>query len=285
MANETETVAVNESVGNVTLDSVGFVANESATSSINITASANPLPSSPEFDAAAQATGLGYFNISHSTANEDLRNVSLTFRIDRETVDGEADSPRDIAMYRFTDGRWVAQPTRLVRTTDDFYEYRTVAAGYSEWVAGTNQPEMEIADTSVGVEAQATAGGDRAQIDARIRNDGDADGVYVTRLLLNGDVIDQRRVTVPEDAAIQVTFDRSFEESGTFRVTVNNVTAGVVDVSDTGEITVSQSGAAVTARTTTGSSGGGGPLTPALAAVLVLAVTAGVVFRFRSRSR
>lgn len=280
-ANETQNVDVNGSAGNVTLDSVGFVSNESATSTINVTASANPLPDAPEFDISAETRGLGYFSIEHSTANEDLQNVSLTFRIDRTAVQRAAGSPDEIAMYRYTDGEWVAQPTRLVGETDGFYRYRTFADGYSEWVAGTNRPEMRISDASVSVEARTAAGGDRARIDARIANDGEADGVYVTRLLLDDEVIDERRVTVPDGTTVQVTFDRSFDRAGRFRVTVNNVTAGVVDISEAGNITVYDSGADVPPLTTEGSSGGG-PLTPSLALALLLSLAAGLALRFRS---
>ena len=280
-ANETQTVDVNGSAGNVTLDSVGFVSNESATSTVNVTASANPLPDAPTFDISERTRGLGYFSIDHSTANEDLQNVSLTFRIDRETIEREADSPDEIAMYRYTDGEWVAQPTRLVGGTDEYLRYRTFADGYSEWVAGTNRPEMRISDASVSVEARTAAGGDRARIDARIANDGEADGVYVTRLLLDDEVVDERRVTVPDGTTVQVPFDRSFERSGRFRVTVNNVTAGVVDISEAGNITVYDSGADVPPLTTEGSSGGG-PLTPAVALALLLALAAGLALRLRS---
>lgn len=280
-AGETATVAVDQRAGNVTLDTVEFVSNESATAAVNVTSSEDPLPSSPDFDISPETEGIGYFSIEHSGGNEALSNVTLTVRVQRSTV-AEADaSPDEIALYRYDGGRWVAQPTRFVREDGDAYVYQVLASGFSEWVAGTNRPEIRVSEAGVTVEASATDGGDRARIDARITNNGDADGVYVTRLLLEGEAVDERRVTVPDGGTVQVTFDRAFEDTGTYAVTVNNVTAGTVEVSASGNLTVRESGPVdvTPVRTTSGD----GPLFPGARYGALLALLLALGARCRSR--
>ena len=288
-AGDVETVALDQRAGNVTLSRLRFVANASTRGNVSVTASDEPLPDAPAFDVSTETTGLGYFRIDHSVSNDDVANVSLTFRIDRATLEAADASPGEVALYRHTAGRWVAQPTTFLGRSGDVLRFRTTADGYSEWVAGTNRPEMRVAEASVTVEASTAAGGDRALIDARITNDGAADGVYVTRLLLDEAVVDERRVTVPEGGTVQVTFDRSFDDPGTFRVTVNNVTAGVVRVADSGAITVREANASDVPATpastpTPTASGDDGSLRPTLSGVLLVGVAVGLWVRARSKS-
>jgi len=278
---ERETVDVDRTGGNVTLDTVEVTANRTTNGTVNVTASSDPLPDSPAFDVSTNTRGLGYFRIEHSAPNEDFSNATLTFRIDRSAVRRSDAAPEDVAMYRYTDGRWVAQPTTFLGLDGDLLRYRTTADGLSEWVAGTNRPEISITNASVSVEASQTSEGDRARIDARITNNGEADGVYVTRLLLGEEVLDERRVTVPDGGTVQVTFDRSFDTTGSYTLTVNTVTAGVIEVSDSGTIAVREAGDSVAPLDTTTATEG--PLLPSATALALAALCLGVVTRLLSR--
>jgi PGF-pre-PGF domain-containing protein len=276
-----ETVELDQRAGNVTLDTVAITANRSTAVRLNVTASGRPLPDAPAFDVSPDTEGLGYFRVDHTVSNEDLTNVTLTVSVDRSAVTAAGAEPEEIALYRYSDGRWVAQPTRLVDETQDTYLYAVPANGLSDWVAGTNRPEMRIAEASVTVEASVEENPDRARIEARITNNGDADGVYVARLLLEESIVDERRVTVPEAGTVQVTFERSFGAAGTYRLTVNNVTAGIVEVSEAGDVSVrDDEEVGVPAETTTA---GRGPVLPAGGPALVFVLLVGLGSRWIAR--
>jgi PGF-pre-PGF domain-containing protein len=266
---------VNATGGNVTLESAGFTSDDNETAAINVTASGDRLASSPEFDFSEDNRALGYFSIDHSQSNEDISTVSLTFRIPKSVVDEAAESPEQITMYRYNESResYVAQITEFQRETDEAYVFRTTATGFSEWVAGTERPSMRIARASVSIAARSGGETGSATVEARITNEGEADGVYVTKLLLDEDVVEQRRVTVPTGGTVQVTFDRAFEQEGVYSVLVNNVTAGKVQVLSNGTVLEHDADAAITPVTT---NSGSGPLLSTLGRVALLALLFGV---------
>ena len=68
------------------------------------------------------------------------------------------------------------------------------------------------------------------RISARVTNDGRATGVYRARLLVDGEVVAVRHVTVAAGGTRQVNFHRSFDRPGTYRVAVGDATAGAVVV-------------------------------------------------------
>ena len=246
-ANESESVDI---------DGISVTPSRDMDMSINITDSENPLSTTPDFETNDNATGLRYLNVSNSVSNEEIEQVQFTFRMRKDRVanltaapsENTTANPDAITMYRYnaTTG-WVEEETRRIRTTDTHHVYVTNGTGFSEWTTAAKRPDIRVADATASVDAARV--GDTVDIQVTLRNDGGADGVFLTELLLNGDVVDDRRVTVPDGGTVGVTFERPFDQPGDYEVRVNDVSVGIIEVTSGG---VQQRTA-----TTSGSSDGG----------------------------
>jgi hypothetical protein len=229
---------------NATIESVGVVPENDTEVDLSIQSSTEPLRTSPRFNVSRVSRdddALAYFSIDSSVSNEQIERATIRLRVPKSAVDQETVDPEDVTMYRFDErDEPVAQPTEFIEEIDSSFVYEVTSDGFSEWVAGTKRPSLRVSQASIALQASGGGNEDQARVDARITNDGEADAVYVTRLLLNEDIVEERRVTVPQGGTVQVTFQRDFRNTGTYRVTVNNVTAGTVSVAENGSVSVAE---------------------------------------------
>jgi len=72
--------------------------------------------------------------------------------------------------------------------------------------------------------------GDNVGVEVTIRNEGGSDGTFTTKLILDGEVVAQKDVSITPNNDRQVTFDRQIEDRGTYSVKVNDKPAGEVEV-------------------------------------------------------
>jgi P pilus assembly chaperone PapD len=220
--------------------------------SLNVTDSPEPLPTTPDLETGDNAAGLTYINVTKSISNEDIEEVRYRYRISKErvanmTVDpavlnssrvgnDTVAGPQAITMYRYVDGQWQEERTRVVGESATHYEFVTIGDGFSEWTAAAKRPDIRIADASADVEAARV--GDDVLIQVQLTNDGGADGIFDTRLLFNGTVVDQREVTVPDGSTVPVSFDQQVDQPRVYQVTVNDVPVADITVSSEGEAAV-----------------------------------------------
>ena len=159
--------------------------------------------------------------------------------------------------------------------------YRASASGFSEWTVGAKQPRFEVLRAAVDVESVTV--GDSVNVIVRITNTGGADGDFLAELLLNEEVVDSREVFIAPNGTSQVTFDREFGETGTYRVRVNNASAGQVEVqgaAGSGATDATTNGTQTTENSS--SSGiGGPPINPIVALLALVVVAAAVSYRLR----
>lgn len=231
-ANESESVAV---------DRISVTPSRDTNFSMNVTDSENPLSTTPDFETGDNATGIRYLNVSNSLPNEEIEDVQFTFRVRKDRVANLTDpsnenttaNPDAITMYRYnaTTG-WVEEGAKRIRTTDTHHVYVTNGTGFSEWTTAAKRPDIRVSDATASVDAARV--GDTVDIQVTLQNDGGADGVFLTELLLNGDVVDDRRVTVPDDGTVGVTFERPFDQPGDYEVRVNEVSVGIIEVTSGG---------------------------------------------------
>lgn len=243
---------------------------------LDTTSSATPLADAPGFRTDADATvGLRYVDVTHSFPNSAVENASLTFRVDRERIESlRGTDPEDVVVYRYADGEWVERPTEIVAENDGTLVLRATADGFSDWTVGAKQASFEVVRADVSVSSVTL--GDSVNVNVRIENTGGADGQFLTELLLNEEVVDSREVEIAAGGTAQVTFDRSFGQPGTYRVRVNDVPAGSVEVAEGG----TDAGTGTAGGTAT-SSGSGDALGPLLVALVVSAAAAAVGRRRR----
>jgi hypothetical protein len=235
-SNESSTVDVEE---------ISVTPERDGSLSLNVTDSAEPLGTTPSLDTGDNATGLRYLSVNHSIPNEEIQRFQYRFRVrkdraERITAGADANTstnPGAITMYRHVEGEWREQNTTYLGESGEYYRYVTTASGASEWTAAAKRPDIRIVDADASVDAARV--GETVAIQVQLSNDGGADGVFVTRLLLNGSVVEDRTVTVPDGGTVPVSFERPFEEAGNYRVTVNEVSVGTITINEAGQPEVS----------------------------------------------
>jgi PGF-pre-PGF domain-containing protein len=263
----------------VQVDAVSVTPKRDGNFSLNVTSSTDPLDSTPSFNLSDGTQGLGYMSVGHSIDNANISNASFTYRVNKSRMANMQSEPEDVSLYRNVNGTWTAMPTTLVGEGDTYYAFRTTAPGLSEWTAAAKRPRISVTDAFANVTAASVD--DEVSIRVRITNTGGADGVYETRLLLNGSTVESKRVTVVPNSTRQVFFERSFSQPGDYTVEVNEVFVAVVDITGANRsVDVSQAATVVSSgnatattdpsQTTTTSSSGFGPLSPVVAVVALL---------------
>jgi len=201
---------------------------------MNVTSSEEPQDTTPEFEPAAEngTELLNTMSIQHSIPNEDIEEATVEISVNKDRLaELEATDPEDVEVYRFDEDReeWVVADADFRRETDTHLIYEASADGFSEWATGAQQAQFEVVQADVSVSTITT--GDSVNVNVRIENTGGADGEFLTELLLDQDVVDERSVDIAAGGTAQVTFDRSFDQPGDYSVRVNDVLAGDVTVS------------------------------------------------------
>ncbi|WP_455448956.1 CARDB domain-containing protein [Natrinema thermotolerans] len=108
------------------------------------------------------------------------------------------------------------------------YEIGIEGVGYqSVTVAG---PQLEVSSATID-DATITAG-ETADVRATVRNPSDRRIERTLELSVDGIVVDTRTVSIPANGERTVTFQRSFDESGTYAIAVSGVDAGTVTVEE-----------------------------------------------------
>ena len=195
---------------------------------MRVTNSREPLPGSPAFDPEEAAESLGRIRLDHSITNEEVEEVSYTFRVSKAHLRATDTDFEDVSLYRHADGRWNELPTDVVGETETHYVFSADSPGMSEFAIGAKRPSFDAywAD----VEAGSVEAGDVVSVSGRVTNHGGADGVYDARLLVDGEVVEQRSVTIAAGGTRQVNFRTRMDRPGERAVAINERTAGEVTV-------------------------------------------------------
>ncbi|WP_226004696.1 CARDB domain-containing protein [Natrinema salinisoli] len=93
----------------------------------------------------------------------------------------------------------------------------------------TTGPDFEVVDGELS--ADTVRVGERIDVTATVENGG-GNGTEPVELLVDGDVDTERKVTLEEGAAENVTFERPFNETGSADIAVGDLELGTVTVRD-----------------------------------------------------
>ncbi|AGB30266.1 hypothetical protein C488_05152 [Natrinema pellirubrum DSM 15624] len=160
--------------------------------------------------------------------------VNATYRNDgdgwgtetaRLTVDGTVVDRRTVALSSGEE-RTVSFERRM--EWPGTYEVGIEGVGYqSVTVAG---PQVEVSSATID-DATITAG-ETADVRATVRNPSDRRIERTLELSVDGIVVDTRTVSIPANGERTVTFQRAFDEPGTYAIAVSGVDAGTVTVEE-----------------------------------------------------
>ena len=177
-----------------------------------------------------------HFNVSYDEepATDEVR---FTFSVDRELIEENDLSIGSIALYRYADGEWERLDTTVVGGTGDSYRYRAESPGLSVFAVSTAEPRTGPSGaafnvTNPAIDKTTVAAGENATVGATVVNAGDAEGTFTLELTVDGDVVDRRSVTLVPGEDERVTFTRTFEDPGSYRIGIGGLDAGELVVED-----------------------------------------------------
>jgi hypothetical protein len=177
-----------------------------------------------------------HFNVSYDEepATDEVR---FTFSVDRELIEENDLSTGSIALYRYADGEWEQLDTTVVGGTGDSYRYRAESPGLSVFAVSTTEPRTGPSGaafnvTNPAIDKTTVAAGENATVGATVVNAGDAEGTFTLELTVDGDVVDRRSVTLVPGEDERVTFTRTFEDPGSYRIGIGGLDAGELVVED-----------------------------------------------------
>jgi hypothetical protein len=212
----------------VAVDALSFVPERDGNVTLSVATNASRFEDVPAFAPEDGTEPAGFVRVEHSIANENVGNVTFTLRVRRDLLAGNETGPEDVALYRYENGTWTELPTRLVGEGDTHVFFEARAPGLSDFATGVEQAKFRITDAVVTVTRIRTDEG--TEVLVRVRNVGGADGTYEVELLLGGDVVDRRELSIAPNGTRQATFERSFGDPGTYEVYVNDRFVGNVTV-------------------------------------------------------
>ncbi|WP_210424181.1 PGF-pre-PGF domain-containing protein [Halorussus ruber] len=231
-ANRSVSVNVSETEAadaDVAFDAVNVTPTKNGSFTLDVTASEAPIAGkTPTRELTNGTEPLAYLSVDHSISDRNISDVTFRFRVKRDRV--SASERDEIAMYRYHGGTWNELPTRLVETTERHYVYQVRSPGLSEFAAGKQRPQFEIANATVDLSTLSV--GDALKVQVRITNEGDADGTFGAELVLGSETVADRQLTIAAGGMRQTTFERRVTDPGTYEVYVNDFRVGEVVVDE-----------------------------------------------------
>ena len=212
----------------VAFDGVSVTVKRGGDFTMEVTNSREALPGSPDFEPEAAADALGRIRLEHSITNEEVEDVSYRFRVSKARLAERGTDFEQVSLYRYADGEWSELPTDVVGETDTHYLLSADSPGMSEFAVGAKRPDFDTYWADVDADAVET--GSTVTVSGRVTNQGGADGVYVARLSIDGEVVEERAVTVAAGGTRQVNFRIQLARPGDRSISIEGVHAGEVVV-------------------------------------------------------
>ncbi|HKJ59326.1 MAG TPA: PGF-pre-PGF domain-containing protein [Halobacteriales archaeon] len=214
----------------VAFEGISVTVKDGGDFTMQVTNSRERLPGSPAFEPEQAADSLGRIRLDHSITNEEVEEVSYTFRVSKAHLEGTDTDPEDVSLFRYADDEWSELPTDVVGETEGYYVLESLSPGMSEFSVGAKRPDFDTfwAD----VDAGSVDAGETVTVRGRVTNDGGADGVYDARLVVDGETVATRSITIAAGGTRQINFRTELDRPGDRRISINRVSAGDVSVEE-----------------------------------------------------
>jgi hypothetical protein len=223
----------------VAVDALSFTPARAGAVTLSVATNVSRFDDVPVFALDDGTEPAGYVHVDHSIANERVSNVTFRIRVRKDRLVGNETGPEDVALYRHEASGWVELPTRFVEEGETHYFFEARAPGLSDFTTGVKQAKFRITDALVTVTRISTHQGTEVRV--RVRNVGGADGTYTVKLLLEETMVDRTELSIAPNGTRQTTFERSFDEPGTYQVYVNERFVGNVTVETGATVTTGAS--------------------------------------------
>ena len=189
-------------------------------------------------------------NLVVTDALLESQQITVGETVDVEaTVENVGEESGDTTIELLVDGSVVdsdtveleGAETETVTFTEQFDEPGTFVVSVDDVEAG----ELDVVDTPDPADLSVTAAtvtpeeiapGEVITVDATVENAGEEDGELDVELAIDDDVVDTQTVSVVGDDTADVSFTESFDDEGTYTISVNDVDAGDVTVATTDDV-------------------------------------------------
>jgi len=172
----------------------------------------------------------GYLQVEKNLiTNDDIDSATIDFRLSPDQI-SEDGSPENVVLQRYHDGSWEELETTYTGEDDGQYTFEATTPGFSVFAITEKQPDMSV--TSATLERSSVSVGDTVGVTAEVTNDGNGQGTYTAELIVDGEVVDTKEVTVGAGETTTVTFSYEASESGDHSVAVGEMSAGTLTVTE-----------------------------------------------------
>jgi len=180
------------------------------------------------FALATGARSVGTVIVDHSVPDEDIEDVTFTFRVRKTYLDSVGVTADSVALYRDESTRWNRLSTTVVAETETAYVFSATSPGLSTFRMGSSVPLFEVTDARVSQSSIEPGGA--VDVTVTIANRGGANGTYDAVLLANGETITTNAVEIPAGGERTVTLTNAFTTNGDYALAIGNTSAGTVSV-------------------------------------------------------
>ncbi|NHN49470.1 PKD domain-containing protein [Halostella sp. JP-L12] len=164
-----------------------------------------------------------YLTVDHPNVNdEDVRNASITFTVQKDLLDRTDAEPDAVGLYRATNGSWERVEVEHLGENGSVHEFRANLTELSTFAAGVDRPSTAV--TEVAIDDTDVKAGDVIEVTATVANDGRADGTVAAELTVDGTVVASENVSVAAGETATVAFEHELASAGTLTVGVNGET-------------------------------------------------------------
>ena len=203
-------------------------------------------------------TVVEYVELSHadSIPNAQLGDTAIQFRVDKTRLPtGPDTAPDEITFRRYndTDG-WTSHEAELRSETGTHYIYAVETPGFSKFVVSapspsesdTSQPSYSTSGGSGGgqitsepasdisemeLSADTVTLGESIRITGVVENTDYQDGTITVPLTVDGTTVATQSVELSSGDTTSVTFDHTFDSTGTHEVAIGSAPAQTIEVS------------------------------------------------------
>ncbi|MDT3435584.1 PGF-pre-PGF domain-containing protein [Haloarcula sp. 1CSR25-25] len=252
---------------------------------VNVSTSQRPVAGTP--DVARAQTVLRHIEVEVKNLEEsEVSEGTFTFRVSQTRLENQGIAPESVVMYRFHNGSWNALETTHLGGN----RFKADTPGFSSFAIGVAQPSVSVTDASLSTTEVNT--GESVDVSAVVENSGDLEGNITLDVTADGTSVETREITVGADESVTETVSVTFDDTGSYQIAVNGVSAGTLSVTeaaaatDTGTETETDTETITNTETVPSTEppgdDGGLPLI-GIGIVIVLAALAAGAFFFRDR--
>jgi len=182
-------------------------------------------------DVTTSVGAFSYLQLDYADeVGQSVSDVQFRFSVSQERLERNDVDPEDVVLLRQEGDDWNTLNPKLRGERGDRYRYIVDSPGLSVY-AVTAQDDVDASVTDASLSADEIEVGESVDVDATIENEGGA-GEFTAELEVDGDVVAEETVELDAGETKTVSFTETFDEVGSFDVSVNGVTAGTLSVTD-----------------------------------------------------